>query len=165
MLIIGLAILFILFFAGGLYILGRWGEDDEGAFGLGIIMAIVGLIGGIVLLLTSIIMPIDNLGKASRIEAFYEANFQNYSTTVDMTENVLTISLEEVEKQALIDLEGSIEKVGMGEAVAARIAEFRDKVNSYNKEVKYMRAMDGNIMVGIYYPTLPDNIKLIVITD
>lgn len=104
---------------------------------------------------------VSKVGQAARVEAFYEANVNNYAVTVTATEAVLS----ETEFLEGILVEGSLEKFEYATQVALRIQEWRDAVNSYNTQLQLIRTFDRNIVVGCIYPTLPEHIVLLRIGD
>ena len=126
----------------------------------------VAILSGIGLLLTSVLMLsicyVMYVGSNARLSAFYEASKSNYVYAIDETDSVLTISQESL-KDTLIAVEGSVEKLQVGDAVTQRIAEYRDAVNQYNSDLAYVRAMDSNFLVGVMYATPDENLKLIAI--
>lgn len=160
MLILVFALLILGLLIGGALIISKAAEGDE-IIGLGVALFVVGLAGALVLLVTGIAIPINNLGKAASLEAFYRANAENYAAAVEETENVLTVSLEHFE--ALIPVQGSIEKLDVGATVGARIAEWRDSVNAYNTRLQKFRTYDKSLWLGIYFPTMSEELKPIVI--
>ena len=124
---------------------------------------IAGWIGGIILGLTmaisTICVPLSNQGKLQELSAFYNANAHNYEVAASKT----CLILSETEFiMALIPVEGSIEKLGVGEAVAARVYEWRDKVTKYNVELARFQYFHNHPVVGYYYPE-PVGLKLITI--
>ena len=118
-----------------------------------LVMLACGLTGG---------FAAHNLGKSARMEMFYNVNAQNYANAVQETDDVLSVSLDKF-VEALVPLEGSVEKMDVGQEVALRIKEWRDSVNTFNNDLAGMRRYDGNVWTGILYPTLPDDIKPIQI--
>ena len=120
---------------------------------------ILGAIAALVLLGCSIGTPIANYGKVLRMEAFYSANSINYQVAVDKTASYLSVD----EYVNTILIEGSIEKFEYANQVALRVQEWRDAVNEYNKEFLEFKRWDKNFWLGIYYPTPPDELKLLVI--
>ena len=163
MLFIIFGILGLLVISMGIYFLKKSRCSDDGWEIGGGISIVIGSILTIAIIIIPIVVSFDNLSKMSKLEAFYESNEQNYAITVDETRDILTASLEKFAEQVLVPIEGSVEKWGQGQVVSERIAEWRDTVNQYNKDVNHMRYYDRNPWMGILYPTLPDDIKLIVI--
>lgn len=91
----------------------------------------------------------------ARLEVFYEVSASNYETVADKTEDLLTVDAG----GTLV--EGSIERAGVGETVSARLAELRDAVNSYNKQLAHLRYMDSLPLVTLAYATPPDTLAYI----
>ncbi len=157
-LILILALVVLALLVGGVLCANR---SDDDLIGLGAVMIVVGLVLALVLLVTGIAVPLNNLGKAASLEAFYRSNAENYAAAVEETENVLTVSLEHFE--ALIPVQGSIEKLDVGATIGARIAEWRDSVNAYNTRLQKFRTYDKSLWLGVYYPTVSWVLKPIVI--
>lgn len=154
----GLMLLFGLLVGAGIIIgviFGCW-RNREGGW----IIFFVGIIAAVALLLCSIIIPIGTGVALARMEAFYEANVQNYEVAADETASYLSTEAF----QALL-MAGSIEKIELADEVAARIVEWRDAVNQYNNKLASFTYYNQNLWVGTFYPTPPDYLKMLKITD
>jgi len=134
--------------------------DDDPAESFAVVACMLAIIGAITCVALGISLPISNLGDANNLQTFYDVNASNYATTIQDTQNILTIDSNLV-TQSLI--EGSVEKTNVGASLSTRIAEYRDAVNEYNAGLRRMRSYDHNTTLGILYPTLPDYLKPIVI--
>ena len=114
---------------------------------------------GPLLLAICCIIYMGNLGDRAEIEATYYNNIQNYQVAI--TETTTYLSQDEFVDQLIA---GSIEKTNLGEQVATRIAEWRNTVNAYNLRYNKYEAMSGNIFTGLFYPKLPDDLRMLTIS-
>lgn len=149
----------------GIGILGiyKYNDNKRGDWDvIGACGTVIGICLVVATMLTSLLIPISNQGNAARLVAFYESNAQNYGTAVQMTEDILTISLDKL-VGSIIPVQGSIEKIDVGQTLSDRIGEYRTAVNKYNSDISVMRTFDGNPLLGLYFPTLPDYVVPIVI--
>lgn len=133
-----------------------WMKNRDGGW----IFFFLGIIAAVVFLIVCIAVPAGKGAALARMEAFYEANVQNYEVAADKTASYL--SMEEF--QALF-IAGSIEKLELADEIAARILEWRDAVNRYNNKLASFTYYDQNAWVGTFYPTPPEHLKLLRITD
>jgi hypothetical protein len=53
--------------------------------------------------------------------------------------------------------------MGIGQSVANRVLEYRNSVNAYNTAFAKYRAYKRNILFGIAYPTVPEEMRLLII--
>lgn len=123
--------------------------------------AICSIILGLVVLISSIAVPITKQGELQQLVAFYEANSLNYEATIDQTKVML--SEQRLIEQALIPIEGSIERTDLAKAVSERISEWRNKLTWYNEMLAQFLYFDKNSLIGYYWPTPPDHLKFIII--
>ncbi|KKN02649.1 hypothetical protein LCGC14_1115590 [marine sediment metagenome] len=94
-------------------------------------------------------------------QAFYEANSRNYEIAVDETASYL--STEKLIEQALIPIDGSIEKMKLADSVSTRILEWRNAVNRYNNTISSMKYFNRNIFTGVLVPNEVEDMKLLII--
>ncbi len=144
----------------GLISLGIWGTK-KGREGVEVPGYVFGTILGLAFLLTSSIIPLNKQAELQRMVAFYETNSRNYEATATQTH--LIMSEQQIIKQALIPIEGSIEKIDVGGATADRLLEWRNEVVEYNEKLAEYRFFAKNIFVGYYVPNPPEHLKYIVI--
>lgn len=151
-----LALVFVGLIVWGIVrIVKRWScGDDEGEW-----FAIV--FGGVLLLIFVLIIGFWTMANGAGLakwQAFHEANTKNYEIAVDETASYLSADLF---KDVLI--EGSIERFKLTESVSARIAEWRDAVNTYNTTIASMKYFNQNPFTGIMVPDGIEDMKLLVI--
>ena len=111
-----------------------------------------------------IIIPGYILANGSGVmkwQAFYEANSRNYEIAVDETASYL--STEKLIEQALIPIDGSIEKMKLADSVSTRILEWRNAVNRYNNTISSMKYFNRNIFTGVLVPNEVEDMKLLII--
>ncbi len=102
---------------------------------------------------------ITNYVSYPQHRAFYEVNSQNYAVTIDETSALL--SQEKYISEALIPVEGSIEKMELAKTVSERIVEWRDAVNRYNRIVASLQYLDNNIFFDCMIPNDVHDLKLL----
>ena len=151
-----IALVFLGMIIWGILTWGRtvWGGDGQG-------FAVV--FGSLGLALTALILGGITLASGeglARLQTFYEVNNQNYATTLNQTEALL--STEKFTSQLVA---GSIEKLQVASTVSERIKEWRDKVNEYNTATASMKYYDSNIWTGVLIPDEVQNMKLLRIGD
>jgi len=154
MLFVILLVIFAALLIFGIYKLKRYkGYDKDGW------KVLIGIsIGAIVtLLLVPVCMSIDLQKDVAELEAFHDANSANYITAIELTEDLL--SDPAITDGFLVD--GSLEKMEQGQAVSARIAEWRNAINNYNSDLREMEKMKGNFWVGLVYPSLPERLEVL----
>jgi len=120
--------------------------------------------GGVLLLIGVLVIGLwttFNYMSYPQHRAFYEVNAQNYAVTVDETSALL--SQEKYISEALIPIEGSIEKAELAKVVSERIVEWRDVVNVYNKTVASMQYLDNTILFDCMIPDGIHGLKLLSI--
>ena len=122
---------------------------------------IVGSIATAIFFVVTFGMTIANHADLAKREAFYEANTSNYEITVDRMESHL--SEQQFIENALIPIEGSIEKFEQTKYVNDRLREWRDATNEYNRVIKQMKYFDSTPMFGAMYPDEVQDMKLIII--
>lgn len=132
-------------------------KDEEGFQVAG---WIVGIVIGLLMLITSIAYPLVNQGRLQEMRAFEGANAQNYQ--VAATRSELILSEQRFIERALIPVEGSIEKMDVGARTVGLLIEWRDEVVRYNDDLARFRYFDGHLLVGFYYPD-PGDLRFIVI--
>ena len=124
----------------------------------------VAIASGVVLLIAAII-PVgiysSNLGTMADLEAFYSASSSNFQIARDDTASYL--SADAITDNALINISGSIEKMGVGAAVTNREQEYRNAVNIYNSSYLRFKTYSGNALYGIAYPKPPAEMRLLII--
>ena len=113
------------------------------------------------IILTSILIPIGRAVHLQDMTAFYEANVRNYGISVDRSEAIL--SENKIIENALIPVDGSVEKLRLADSVVELLKEYRDEAVTYNRDLKRFQYLDKHVWVGYYYPTPPDELKLLVI--
>ncbi len=104
---------------------------------------------------------LSNGSGLRKLEAFYTVNALNYETAVDRTASYL--SEERFVVEALIPVEGSIEKLELTGFISSRITEWRDAVIRYNNTIASMQYWDDNIFTGVLVPDRVQGMKLLVI--
>lgn len=119
-----------------------------------------------VVLLISIAIPFGiysgNIGTIANLEAFYNASATNFQISRDDTASYL--SEDKIQSNiTLIPITGSIERLGLGANVAARVTEYRNAVNDYNTAYAQYRAYKNSILYGIIYPNIPTQMRFLVI--
>ncbi len=127
----------------------------------------VALVFGTIALVVGILIvglwTISNYLSFPEHQAFYQVNAQNYAITVDETSTLL--SQEKYISEALIPIEGSIEKTDLAKTVSERIVEWRDAVNNYNRKVASLQYLDKSIIFGIMIPNRIHELKLLSIGE
>lgn len=122
-------------------------------------------ISSIIALLITIVIPIgiysSNLGTMADLEAFYSASASNFQISRDDTSSYLSPS--SITDNALINISGSIEKMGVGAAATNREQEYRNAVNIYNSSFLRFKTYSGNMLYGIVYPKIPSEMRLLII--
>jgi len=124
------------------------------------------IIASLVCLVISLLIPVgiytSNIGKIADLEAFYLASVTNFELARDDTASYL--SEDRIESNiTLIPITGSIEKMGVGQSVANRVLEYRNSVNAYNSAFAKYRAYKKNMLYGIAYPNVPEEMRLLII--
>lgn len=137
----------------------EWAHKDRERQAFGWVFGI--LIG--VSMLSSCFVPLANAGRLQEMRAFYQVNADMYAVTITETKAIL--SEQRLLIAALIPVEGSIEKLGIGDNAAKRILEWRQAIVRYNIDLEKFRYFDANIWTGVYYPAVPDDLKLLHITS
>lgn len=97
--------------------------------------------------------------KIGQLDAFANATLDVYSGAATETTELISLQKDLVEK-ALIPVEGSVEKFGLGQEAADRLKEMRDEISKYNSEVARLQRMDHTPFVGLFYANA-DSLKLI----
>jgi len=120
-----------------------------------------GLTFTVMLGVVSVYVPYLWVSRIASMEAFQQ-NVVNYEYAVEETSEILTIS-GAGNTQAIIPIEGSIEKITVGELTADRIVEYRNVVNEYNETLSLNRNWDYNFWVGILVPSAPESLQFITI--
>ena len=104
----------------------------------------------------------SNIGKIADLEAFYIASATNFEISRDDTASYL--SENKIQSNVtLIPITGSIERMGVGQSIANRVLEYRNSVNAYNSAFAKYRAYKKNVLYGIAYPSIPEEMRLIII--
>jgi hypothetical protein len=131
-------------------------HSNEGWAGIFIIQCFISLI----VVFYSGVAYFNNLGEAVRLETFYNSNSSLYISTIDSTQSLLT-------NDKLVEylINGNIEKIGLGESISNRIAEYRDIVAKYNTDLASYKKFSSNFWISYMYPKLQDDIKCISFTD
>ena len=106
---------------------------------------------------------INNYISYPQHKAFYEVNAQNYAITVDETSVLL--SQEKYISEALIPIEGSIEKTELAKTISDRIVEWRDAVNLYNQTIASLQYLDNTIWFGCMIPDEVHELKMLSIGE
>lgn len=126
------------------------------------ILSILTIVSGVLsplLIAACCTLYMGNLEDRAKLEAIYFNNIQNYQVAI--TETTTYLSQDEFINQLIA---GSIEKTNLGEQIAGRIAEWRNIVNDYNIQYNIYKAMSGNIFTGIFYPEIPDELRMLTIS-
>lgn len=125
----------------------------------------IALIASAIVLVLTIVIPVgiysSNLGTLADLEAFYSASSSNFQISRDDTASYL--SPDQITNNALINISGSIEKMGIGAATANREQDYRNAVNIYNSSYLRFKTYSGNILYGIVYPKPPTEMRLLII--
>ena len=125
----------------------------------------IALIASAIVLALTIVIPVgiysSNLGTLADLEAFYSASSSNFQISRDDTASYL--SPDQITNNALINISGSIEKMGIGAATANREQDYRNAVNIYNSSYLRFKTYSGNILYGIVYPKPPTEMRLLII--
>lgn len=124
------------------------------------------IIASLICLVISFLIPVGiystNIGKVADLESFYLASSTNFELTRNDTASYL--SEDKIESNVtLIPITGSIERMGIGQSVANRVLEYRNSVNAYNTAFAKYRAYKRNILFGLAYPTVPEEMRLLII--
>jgi len=134
---------------------GRSREGEEAAI-------ILGLIFTLVFSIWLGLWTMQNGAGLMKWQAFYEANSINYAITVDETASYLSAE-KYIDYEALIPIEGSLEKIRLASVVSDRIVEWRDSVNEYNRTIASMKYFNRIILTGIMVPDGVEDMKLLII--
>jgi hypothetical protein len=125
----------------------------------------IALIASAIVLVLTIVIPVgiysSNLGTLADLEPFYSASSSNFQISRDDTASYL--SPDEMTNNALINISGSIEKMGIGAATANREQDYRNAVNIYNSSYLRFKTYSSNILYGIVYPKPPTEMRLLII--
>ena len=116
-------------------------------------ITVSGIVGIVFLGAICSILYMGNLQDRAKLEAFYESNARNYRISTSTTETYLS---EEIFTEVII--QGSVEKIGIGEQLAQRIVEWRNSINDYNTQLKMYQSMSDNIFTGLFYPRIPESL-------
>ena len=144
MLFLLLGLVFLGFIVYGVYSITKAYDKDGWVVATATsILCLLGVIGA------AIGVNIGAQCQLARLDAFRNANAANYGTAVEMTESLLSDT--GTSEGYLVD--GSLERMEQGQAVSARIAEWRDAINEYNQEVARMKRLKANIWIGGVYPS------------
>lgn len=159
MLIIGLTILFLALIIWGVWKI-RSGEKEDGKTLI--------CFGSFFLIVFWFIVACWYQGNAIDIaqrQVFRNYNVENYAAAVSITKAIL--SEVEYTKAATLLIEGSVEKLKVGEAVTLRVREWRDKVNEHNTAVATMRVLRGSWHIPgfLFMPEIPPDLTLLVIQN
>ncbi len=153
-------------------------KEEKMLFGLFILIGIISLILGLcfrnkvamvgsgAFILVAIIIPVgiysSNIGMIAKLEAFYKASATNFQLSRDDTASYL--SEDKIQSNiTLIPITGSIERLGVGANIAARITEYRNAVNDYNTAYAQYKAYKNSALYGIVYPSIPSQMRMLVI--
>ncbi len=91
------------------------------------------------------------------MEAFYQETLSAYEFTAART-GYIEISAAQ---PALID----VAYIGQAEVVSNRLVELRDQVAEYNGQIAWYRAFQDEIYASPFLAHLPDDLRMISITD
>ncbi len=118
------------------------------------------LMVSIVAIVVSPFVYFSNLDTSIKLETFYSSNRYLYADTVDSTKALLS-------NDKLVEylIEGNIEKIGLGESISSRIAEYRDAITQYNTSLASYKKLSSIVWISLFYPKISDDTKLIVFTD
>ena len=136
-------------------------SEENSCSGGAIAAVVIGSIFTIVLSLICLCFTLSNGNGLKKLEAFYTANAVNYETAVGRTASYL--SQEKYIVEALIPVEGSVEKLELAGYISTRITEWRDAVNAYNTTIASMQYWDSNLFTGALVPNEVQDMKLLVI--
>jgi len=121
-------------------------------------------IGGIVMVVAMavffIVWPINYLGSITEVaemEAFYNANRQNYETIVEQTSRAVVF----LENESLLQI--SVENLKQSTNWSERLKELRDKAFKYNNSFHRITAYNENLLLDWFYKDLPETLKPIVL--
>ncbi len=126
--------------------------DTDGSFLLVVAIVLLIAVG-----LTTLFFPIANQTKIQEMTAFYNSNVENYLVAYE--EAYTIISKEKLLQEALIPIEGSIEKSQIADKVVELLITYRDEVNSYNISLQKYTYFHNHLLVGFYYPKPPEELK------
>jgi hypothetical protein len=106
-------------------------------------------------------LNIANVSRVAELEVFMETNKVVYITTA--TDTALILSPTDKIDTAIVPIQGSVERIGVGVTTAERLKELRDQVTRYNNDLATMRTLNKNFFIGWLYPNIPDKLKYIAI--
>lgn len=116
--------------------------DEPNIRDAGWICFVVAVIITFVLMLVISLTYTMNLAKIAKLEAFYEANLENFEVTY--VEGKTLFSLDNEEIASLIAIEGSIEKLKLGDKIVTNLTELRNACNEYNTQRAHLIKMRSN---------------------
>lgn len=115
-----------------------------------------------ILLISMLGTFLNRVNILGEMVAFYDATSVNYETIITRTGGMLSIPLEDLTK-ALIPIQGSIEKMQVGQEQAKRLQEFRDRAEWYNSTLSIFQLKRRIFLVGFLYPQIPERLGPILI--
>lgn len=122
-------------------------------------------IGGIVMVIAMAIFlglawPVNylrSITEVAEMEAFYNANRQNYETIVEQTSRAVIF----LENESVLQI--SVENLKQSTNWSERLKELRDKAFRYNNSFHRITAYNENRLLDWFYKDIPESLKPIVL--
>lgn len=143
LLVLLLGLIGLLFLLVGVLLLVK-DHEEAGAF--------CTILGVIWVVLMIVVIPIDyfsRVGTMAKMEAFYDANASNYAVASRWI--VIYLHTDEF-----------IEQQDRADYINQAIRDYRDMVVWFNQKLTVYRALDKNLWIGAFYPTLREDLRLLI---
>ena len=150
---LGIAMGALFFLTGMLFVCILSSENEDCALVVFIIIAMLTAPAGVAG------AYLVNYSEMANLESFYDANLSAYEYTIEKTQ-AIEIAGADAEFETFIDT-GGLTYLKVGEITAERVLELRNQVKEYNKAIAHINRQNRHLLLGLYYPELPERLTYI----